>query len=57
MTSLPNMDRETQDLYLVVVQVNDMLGLTGGYSTTATVTISVTDVNDNGPMFQHSKLK
>ncbi|XP_051969545.1 cadherin-20 isoform X1 [Xyrauchen texanus] len=53
-TSLPNMDRESRDLYLVVVQVKDMLGLTGGYSTTTTVTISLTDVNDNGPTFQHN---
>lgn len=56
MTSLPNMDREARDMYLVVVQVKDMLGLTGGYSATTTVTITLTDVNDNGPMFQHSKL-
>ncbi|XP_056594216.1 cadherin-7 isoform X2 [Triplophysa dalaica] len=53
-TSLPNMDREARDMYLVVVQVKDMLGLTGGYSATTTVTISLTDVNDNGPMFQHN---
>ncbi|XP_057179396.1 cadherin-20 [Triplophysa rosa] len=53
-TSLPNMDREARDMYLVMVQVKDMLGLTGGYSATTTVTISLTDVNDNGPMFQHN---
>ncbi|KAK1806166.1 hypothetical protein P4O66_000057 [Electrophorus voltai] len=53
-TSWPNMDRETSEKYLVVVQVKDMLGFTGGYSATTTVTITLTDVNDNGPMFQHN---
>ncbi|XP_028290382.1 cadherin-7 isoform X2 [Gouania willdenowi] len=52
-TSWPNMDREARDQYLVVVQVKDMLGLSGGYSSSTTVTVSLTDVNDNGPTFQH----
>ena len=49
------MDREARERYLVVVQVKDMMGLNGGYSATTTVTISLSDVNDNGPTFQHSK--
>lgn len=53
MTSWPNMDREARDEYLVVVQVKDMLGLSGGYSSSTTVTVSLTDVNDNAPIFQH----
>uniref|UniRef100_A0A667ZPG2 Cadherin domain-containing protein n=1 Tax=Myripristis murdjan TaxID=586833 RepID=A0A667ZPG2_9TELE len=52
-TSWPNMDREARDQYLVVVQVKDMLGLSGGYTSSTTVTVSLTDVNDNGPTFQH----
>ncbi|XP_056290560.1 cadherin-7 [Pseudoliparis swirei] len=52
-TSWPNMDREAREQYLVVVQVEDMLGLGGGYSASTTVTVSLTDVNDNGPTFQH----
>ncbi|XP_072234774.1 cadherin-18 [Leuresthes tenuis] len=53
-TSWPNMDREAREVYLVVVQVKDMLGLSGGYSSSTTVTVSLTDVNDNGPTFhQH----
>lgn len=52
-TYWPNMDREAREQYLVVVQVKDMLGLSGGYSSTTTVTISLSDVNDNGPIFQH----
>lgn len=47
------MDREARDQYLVVVQVKDMLGLSGGHSSSTTVTVSLTDVNDNGPTFQH----
>lgn len=49
------MDREAREQYLVVVQVKDMLGLSGGYSSSTTVTVSLTDVNDNGPIFQHSE--
>ncbi|KAM9712214.1 cadherin-7 [Menidia menidia] len=53
-TSWPNMDREAREEYLVVVQVKDMLGLSGGHSSSTTVTVSLTDVNDNGPTFhQH----
>ncbi|XP_026220217.1 cadherin-7 isoform X2 [Anabas testudineus] len=52
-TSWPNMDREAREQYLVVVQVKDMLGLSGGYSSSTTVTVILTDVNDNGPTFQH----
>lgn len=52
-TSWPDMDREAREEYLVVVQVKDMLGLSGGYSSSTTVTVSLTDVNDNGPTFQH----
>lgn len=47
------MDREARDQYLVVVQVKDMLGLSGGLSSSTTVTVTLTDVNDNGPTFQH----
>ncbi|XP_046880267.1 cadherin-7 isoform X1 [Hypomesus transpacificus] len=54
-TSWANMDREARELYLVVVQVKDMLGLSGGYSSSTTVTVSLTDVNDNGPTFQHNQ--
>lgn len=49
------MDREAREKYLVVVQVKDMMGLDGGHSATTTVTITLSDVNDNGPTFQHSK--
>ncbi|XP_042695902.1 cadherin-19 isoform X3 [Centrocercus urophasianus] len=46
------MDRETKDQYLVVIQAKDMVGQAGAFSTTATVTINLSDVNDNPPKFQ-----
>lgn len=52
-TSWPDMDREAREQYLVVVQAEDLLGLGGGNSASTTVTVSLTDVNDNGPTFQH----
>ncbi|KAJ3611148.1 hypothetical protein NHX12_021164 [Muraenolepis orangiensis] len=52
-TSWSSMDREARDQYLVVVEVRDMLGQRGGHAASATVTVTLTDVNDNGPTFQH----
>uniref|UniRef100_A0A3B5MFG2 Cadherin domain-containing protein n=1 Tax=Xiphophorus couchianus TaxID=32473 RepID=A0A3B5MFG2_9TELE len=51
-TSWADMNREAREEYLVVVQVKDMLGLSGGYSSSTTVTVTLTDVNDNAPTFQ-----
>ncbi|XP_069044851.1 cadherin-24 [Lepisosteus oculatus] len=53
-TAIPNMDRETQDQYLVVLQAKDMGGHLGGLSGTTTVTVSLSDVNDNPPRFTQS---
>ncbi|XP_043923067.1 cadherin-7 [Protopterus annectens] len=50
-TALPNMDREAKDRYLLVIQAKDMVGQMGGLSGTTTVTVSLTDVNDNPPRF------
>ncbi|XP_029437278.1 cadherin-24 [Rhinatrema bivittatum] len=50
-TAIPNMDRETQDEYLVVIQAKDMGGHMGGLSGTTTVTVTLSDVNDNPPKF------
>ncbi|XP_036234483.1 cadherin-19 [Molothrus ater] len=46
------MDRETKDQYLVIIQAKDMVGQPGALSATATVTINLSDVNDNPPEFQ-----
>ncbi|XP_072902518.1 cadherin-7-like isoform X3 [Hemitrygon akajei] len=51
--ALPNMDREVKEHYMVIVEAKDMAGLKGGLSGTTTVTITLSDVNDNGPKFQH----
>ncbi|XP_068605072.1 cadherin-7-like [Brachionichthys hirsutus] len=50
-TALPDMDREVRDRYLLVVQAKDMIGQTGGLSGTTSVTVMLTDVNDNPPRF------
>ncbi|XP_017561491.1 cadherin-7a isoform X1 [Pygocentrus nattereri] len=50
-TALPNMDREARDQYLLVIQAKDMGGQMGGLSGTTTVTVTLTDVNDNPPRF------
>ncbi|XP_062849586.1 cadherin-24 [Trichomycterus rosablanca] len=50
-TAVPDLDRETQDQYLVVLQAKDMGGHLGGLSGTTTVTVKLTDVNDNPPHF------
>lgn len=54
-TAVPDMDRETQDQYLVLLQAKDMGGHLGGLSGTTTVTVRLTDVNDNPPRFTQSK--
>ncbi|NWQ63015.1 CADH8 protein, partial [Neopipo cinnamomea] len=53
-TALPNMDREAKEEYFVVIQAKDMGGHMGGLSGTTTVTITLTDVNDNPPKFSQS---
>lgn len=55
-TAVPDMDRETQDQYLVLLQAKDMGGHLGGLSGTTTVTVRLTDVNDNPPRFTQSEL-
>ncbi|XP_067370307.1 cadherin-24 isoform X2 [Channa argus] len=53
-TAVPDMDRETQDEYLVVLQAKDMGGHLGGLSGTTTVTVKLSDINDNPPHFRRS---
>ncbi|MBN3324177.1 CADH7 protein, partial [Atractosteus spatula] len=52
-TALPSMDRELKDQYLLVIQAKDMVGQMGGLSGTTSVTVTLTDVNDNPPRFSH----
>lgn len=54
-TALPDMDREVRDRYLLVVQAKDMIGQMGGLSGTTSVTVMLTDVNDNPPRFPRSE--
>ncbi|XP_028909512.1 cadherin-20 [Ornithorhynchus anatinus] len=50
-TALMNMDREAKESYEVIIQAKDMGGQLGGLAGTATVNISLSDVNDNPPRF------
>ncbi|XP_035767223.1 cadherin-6-like [Neolamprologus brichardi] len=50
-TALPGMDREVKENYQVVIQAKDMAGQMGGLSGTTTVSITLSDVNDNPPRF------
>ncbi|CAM2102886.1 unnamed protein product [Caretta caretta] len=52
-TAIPNMDREAQAELLVVIQAKDMGGQAGGLLGSVTVTLS--DVNDNPPKFPQSE--
>lgn len=45
------MDREVKENYQVVIQAKDMAGQMGGLSGTTTVSIMLSDVNDNPPRF------
>uniref|UniRef100_A0A4W5MD46 Cadherin 7 n=1 Tax=Hucho hucho TaxID=62062 RepID=A0A4W5MD46_9TELE len=53
-TALPNMDREVKDQYVLVIQAKDMVGQMGGLSGTTSVTVTLTDVNDNPPRFSQN---
>ncbi|XP_051984119.1 cadherin-18-like [Xyrauchen texanus] len=50
-TALPNMDRESREVYSVIIQAKDMAGSVGGLSGSTTINITLTDVNDNQPRF------
>ncbi|KAK1793752.1 hypothetical protein P4O66_001486 [Electrophorus voltai] len=53
-TALPNMIRENREHYQVVIQAKDMAGQMGGLSGTATVNITLLDVNNSPPRFNFS---
>uniref|UniRef100_A0A4W3JPZ9 Cadherin-22 n=1 Tax=Callorhinchus milii TaxID=7868 RepID=A0A4W3JPZ9_CALMI len=50
-TAVANLDREKRDHYVLVIQAKDMAGQMGGLSGSTTVTITITDINDNPPRF------
>uniref|UniRef100_A0A8C5F8M7 Cadherin-6-like n=1 Tax=Gadus morhua TaxID=8049 RepID=A0A8C5F8M7_GADMO len=49
-----DMDREQRETYQVVIEAKDMAGQRGGLTGTAVVNITLTDVNDNPPLFTQS---
>ncbi|KAM9301847.1 cadherin-5 [Gastrophryne carolinensis] len=54
-TAVSDLDREAQASYEIIVQAKDMPGLSGGFSSTATVIIHLSDINDNFPTFTEGK--
>ncbi|XP_036391289.1 cadherin-5-like [Megalops cyprinoides] len=46
------LDREKKSMYLLVVHANDMPGMQTGGSATTTVTVTVSDINDNMATFK-----
>ncbi|XP_023671970.2 cadherin-6-like [Paramormyrops kingsleyae] len=53
-TALPNLDREKLASYKIVIKAKDMAGQIGGLYSSATVSITLLDVNDNPPRFPQS---
>ncbi|XP_071185252.1 cadherin-20-like [Salvelinus alpinus] len=49
--SLAGMDREVREIYSIIIQAKDMGGQLGGLAGTTVVNITLSDVNDNPPMF------
>lgn len=52
---IENLDRETKSQYVVVVKAQDMRGKASGSTATTSVTITITDINDNIASFTRSK--
>ncbi|XP_078526520.1 cadherin-5 isoform X2 [Lissotriton helveticus] len=55
LTAVPNLDREKQSTYHLIVGAKDSPGLMGGLSGTASVIITLTDINDNFPIFTEKR--
>lgn len=53
-TTRADLDRENQSTYEIIVKAKDAPGFSGD-SSTATVIITLTDINDNFPVFKHRK--
>uniref|UniRef100_A0A3P9J5W0 Cadherin-5 n=1 Tax=Oryzias latipes TaxID=8090 RepID=A0A3P9J5W0_ORYLA len=49
------LDRESRSQYTVVVKAQDLRGLASGITATTSVTITITDANDNTPSFRKPK--
>ncbi|XP_029031387.1 cadherin-5 [Betta splendens] len=54
-SKINTLDRETKSQYVVVVKAQDMRGLPSGSTATTSVTITITDVNDNMASFSKGK--
>ncbi|XP_062872176.1 cadherin-11 [Trichomycterus rosablanca] len=50
-TATSDMDREVQAQYVLVLEARDMAGHQGGLTGTTSITVNLSDVNDNPPRF------
>ncbi|XP_041848513.1 desmocollin 2 like [Melanotaenia boesemani] len=50
-TAVNTLDREVQDTHMVLVKIQDLEGAPNGLFSTATATITLSDINDNPPTF------
>ncbi|XP_028659464.2 desmocollin 2-like protein [Erpetoichthys calabaricus] len=57
-TTMSNaLDREVNDAYELLIEVRDMNGEIYGRSSTGSVTVKLTDINDNPPVFKSQSYK
>lgn len=54
-SKINTLDRETKSQYVVVVKAQDLRGLTSGSTATTSVSITITDTNDNIASFIQSR--
>ncbi|OPJ83401.1 desmocollin-1 isoform X1 [Patagioenas fasciata] len=51
----PQLDREVESGYLLLIEARDMAGQPFGLCTTGTVTVRIEDTNDNAPSFRQTQ--
>lgn len=51
---ISSLDRERRNQYIVVVRAQDMRGMSSGSTATTSVSITITDINDNLASFVQS---
>uniref|UniRef100_V9K9F2 Desmoglein-2-like protein n=1 Tax=Callorhinchus milii TaxID=7868 RepID=V9K9F2_CALMI len=55
--NIANLDRETKNMYSIIVEARDDAGSSNGLTSTATVHIKITDVNDNVPKCEKNEFE
>ncbi|KAG8014182.1 Desmoglein-2, partial [Nibea albiflora] len=52
MVQRSSLDRETKDIYKLIIQVSDMNGVVGGNTATGAIEVKILDINDNVPTLE-----